>query len=271
MMSSLAKPTLILMLLAMAGLGCKAVTGLAGVGEEGEEVEATLAARPGTSEGPPSGGEYPTAPPTPTPSADDVRLVVDLEKPDVVDTFDDKATWFDFDTAGRAAYRFEDGRLTGIDYEPEERYSWWSYSERESGNLYAEITSTIGECAGKDSVGFVIRVDPQSAAGGYALEVSCDGHWRFRRHRQGKQAVDLTEWTPFEQIRPGPQAVNRLAIWAYENRFVLFVNGYQVEEIFDRGNSYTYGRLAVYVRASETSNLTASFDDFKLWHIPFIP
>jgi len=31
------------------------------------------------------------------------------------------------------------------------------------------------------------------------------------------------------------------------------------------------GYFAVYVRASLTFDLTATFDDFAFWHIPYIP
>jgi hypothetical protein len=213
-------------------------------------------------------------PNTPTPfhvtSSDDVRSMLDLAKPDYVDYFDQPGTWFDYDTAGRASYQFEDGHLLGTDYEPEERYTWWSYSERQSGNVYAEISATNGDCIAKDSVGFVIRVDQKTAAGGYGIEVSCDGAWRFLRYRQGKQAQLMTDWAADDVIKTGPNVTNRLGLWGYQNHFIVFLNGKQVGELYDRNNSYTYGTFAVYVRASQTYNLTAQFDDFAFWNIPFI-
>jgi hypothetical protein len=71
-------------------------------------------------------------------------------------------------------------------------------------------------------------------------------------------------------IHSGANAENRLGIWAYQNHFVLFVNGKQVGELYDRNNSYTYGTFAVYVRASQTYDLQADFDNFAYWNIPFI-
>jgi hypothetical protein len=194
--------------------------------------------------------------PTPTPfhvtSAQDVRSTLDLSKPDYYDYFDQSGTWFDYDTAGRAKYQFEDGHLVGTDYTPEEIYTWWSYSERQSGNVYAEISTTNGDCIAKDSVGFAIRVDQKTAAGGYGMEVSCDGEWRFLRYRQGKQAQTLADWAADDVIKTGANATNRLGLWAYQN------------------NAYTYGTFAVYVRASQTYDLQAEFDDFAYWNIPFI-
>jgi hypothetical protein len=66
-------------------------------------------------------------------------------------------------------------------------------------------------------------------------------------------------------------AVNRLGIWGYQGKFYFFVNGYPVGEFYD-GNYYdTYGVFAAYVQAAQTFELTAEFDDFAFWHIPFIP
>lgn len=212
--------------------------------------------------------------PTPTPfhvtSAEDVRSTLDLSEPDFYDYFDQPGTWFDYDTAGAASYQFQDGHLVGTDYAPEEIYTWWSYSERQSGNVYAEISATNGDCIAKDSVGFVIRVDQKTAAGGYGVELSCDGEWRFLRYRQGKQAQTLADWAADDVIETGANANNRLGLWAYQNHFVVFINGKQVGELYDRNNAYTFGTFAVYVRASQTYDLTAQFDDFAFWNIPFI-
>jgi len=213
-------------------------------------------------------------PPTPTPfqvaSVDDVRAILDLAHPDHVDYFDSD-TWFDYDVEGSAAYNIEDGLLLGKDYQPEEKYVYWSYTNPQSGNVYAEISATNGDCIGKDSVGFVIRAQEDRTPSGYALEVACDGSWRFRRHRGSKAAEELIGWSPSEAINIGPHDTNRLGIWGYQGKFALFVNGYQIGEYIDRDYTDTYGYFAVYVRASQTFDLTATFDDFAFWHIPYIP
>ncbi len=235
---------------------------VAGGGEEQPDVEATPEVR------------RRIIAPSPTPfyvtSEDDVRLVLDLGQPDFRDSFDLETTWFDYDTDGTAAYLFEEGKLVGVDYEPEERYTWWSYSERPAGNTYAEVSATNGDCIGKDAVGLVIRVHQQKAAGGYALEVSCDGHWRYIRHRIGKQAEEVIGWTPSDLINIGEEATNRLAIWGYQRDLVFFINGTMVGEAQDKNYSYKRGLFALYVRAHQTYDLSATFDDFAFWHIPYL-
>jgi hypothetical protein len=212
--------------------------------------------------------------PTPTAfsvDADDPRSQLDLAHPDHADYFDNPDAWFDYDTAGRAAYVVENGQLLAKDYEPEEIYIWWSNTDRASGNLYTEVTATNGDCIGKDSVGLAMRIDREAGAGGYALEVSCDGAWRFRLLQVGEDQVELVDWTPSTAIEQGPGATNRIGIWGYEARFILFVNSAEVGRFWDTHYTYTYGTFAAYVRASQTYDLTATFDDFAYWNIDFLP
>lgn len=213
--------------------------------------------------------------PTPTPfyttSEDDPRSILDLANPDGVDYFNDPDTWFDYDSEGYAAYRIEDGHLWGIDYDPENTSLYWTFNNMQSGNTYAEISATNGDCIGKDAVGLVIRIDPDRTPSGYALEVACDGTWRFLRHRQGKAPEEFIDWTPSDVILTGKEATNRLGLWGYQGKFHMFVNGYHVGEFFDQVYTDTFGVFGAYVRAAQTFDLTATFDDFAFWHIPFIP
>jgi hypothetical protein len=213
---------------------------------------------------------------TATPTAlqvaeDDARVILDLDHPDHVDYFDNPDAWFDYDTAGRAAYWVADGKLFGIDYEPEEIYTWWSYTDTDSGNVYAEVSATNGECIGRDALGMTIRVDRDSAAGGYSLEVSCDGAFRFRLHQIGGDQVELIDWTDSDAIRTGPGATNRLGLWGYQARFRLYLNGEEVGEFWETNYRHSYGTFALYTRASQTYDLAGTFDDFAYWNIEFIP
>ena len=213
-------------------------------------------------------------PPTPTPfrvvSEEDVRVILDLSSPDHIDYFDDPRSWFRYDNEN-ATYRVEDGQLVGIDHKPEERYIHWSYTNTQSGNVYAEISATNGDCIAKDTVGLVIRVNPDKTPSGYAFEVACDGKWRFRRFRGSSGAEEFVDWTPSDFILAGRGATNRLGIWGYQGNFVLFVNGFEVGTYIDPDYPSTFGYFAVYVRASQTFDLMVTFDDFAYWHIPFIP
>ncbi len=213
---------------------------------------------------------------TPTPTGfgvpeEDLRSHLDLADPSHVDTFDDPKTWFNYDTPGRAAYWVTDGQLFGLDYEPEEVYIWETYTDTASGNVYAEVSATNGNCVGRDSMGMVIRVDRDAGAGGYSFEISCDGAWRFRLQQIGGDQVEFIDWTDSEAIHTGPGAANRLGLWGYQARFHFYVNGQEVGEYWDVNYRYSYGTFALYTRASQTYDLTGTFDDFAYWNIDFIP
>jgi hypothetical protein len=212
--------------------------------------------------------------PTPTPlvvSQNDPRAILDLAHPDHVDYFDNPDAWFDYDNPDRAAYKVADGQLIGTDYEPEETHTWWSYTDVSSGNLYAEVSATNGDCIGRDSMGMAVRVDQATAAGGYSLEVSCDGAYRFRRHSVNGSPVELIDWTASDAINTGAGAVNRLGIWGYQGRFRLFINGQEVDKSWDTDYLFTFGTFALFTRASQTYDLTGTFDDFAFWNIKYIP
>ncbi|NOR88865.1 MAG: hypothetical protein GQ524_01285, partial [Anaerolineales bacterium] len=118
--------------------------------------------------------------------------------------------------------------------------------------------------------GLVIRIEPDKTPSGYTFEISCDGEWRFIRLAPGN-SVTLIDWTPSDAIFTGLGATNRLGIWGYDGKFYLFINGFQVTDYWDSGMLSSFGYFAAYVRSQVTYPLTATFDDFAFWHIPWIP
>lgn len=266
-------------LLALSVLACSIVDRALGGGLTAPEALATATqariAAESTQEAPTDEGprrlELTTTPTALSLAADDPRAVLDLDNPDHVDYFDNPEAWFDYDTDGRAAYWVADSKLFGIDYEPEEIYTWWTYTDTASGNVYAEVSATNGECIGRDSLGLTIRVDRDSAAGGYSLEVSCDGAFRFRLHQIGGDQVEFIDWTESDAVNTGPGATNRLGLWGYQARFRMYINGVEVGQYWDTHYRHTYGTFALYTRASQTYDLAGTFDDFAYWNIEYIP
>jgi hypothetical protein len=243
----------------------------AGAAVEEPAAEEPVAAEPS----PTSGARRLELEATPTPFAvsdpDDPRQILDLANPDHIDYFNNPEGWYDYETEGIAAYRVEGGHLFGIDYDPLNKGVYWSYTSMQSGRVYAEISATNGDCAGRDAVGLVIRIDPERTPSGYAYEVSCDGAWRLLRYRESGPTATQVDWTASDAINTGLGATNRLGIWGYDGKFYLFVNGFQVGEHWDAGMPYSFGYFAAYVRSDITYDLTATFDDFAFWNIPFIP
>ncbi len=216
-------------------------------------------------------GLDPRAPAPPAFPEEDVRSGLDLNSPDYFNSFLTSTGWYLYDMSDSAAYRIEDSHLIGTDYVPEETFTWWSWLGRQSGNVYAEVSATNGDCIGRDSVGMAVRVDEDSARGGYGLEISCDGFWRFRLHHESKSSRDLVEWSPSELIHTGLGATNRLGLMAFQGNFVVFINDQPVGTVTHGDYRRSFGNFALYVRASQTYDLTATFDDFAFWHVRSIP
>lgn len=242
----------------------------------GQPAEEHAAEEPQAAEASPtSGARRLELEPTPTPFAvsnpDDPRAILNLANPDHIDYFNNPDYWYDYETENFAAYRVEDGHLFGIDYDPLNKGVYWSYTSMQSGRVYAEISATNGDCAGRDAVGLVIRIDPEQTPSGYAYEVSCDGAWRLIRYRESGPTAILIDWTASDTINQGLGATNRLGIWGYDGKFYLFINGFQIGDHWDSVMPYSFGYFAAYVRSAVTYDLTATFDDFAFWHIPFIP
>jgi serine/threonine protein kinase len=239
---------------------------------ESETKPATLTSVQLTENPQPAADNPPPVEPTrEPPPEEDARVKLDLNNPDYADPFDVTNGWTQYDVEGSGAYRVENGELIGVDYVPEEKFTYWTILNRQSGNVYAEVSATNGDCILKDSVGIVIRIDEETGASGYGFEVSCDGYWRVRLHRDSKNPRVVKDWTPSAAILTGAGATNRLGIMGYRDRFYLFVNDQPVGNVTDPQYSRSFGQFALYVRASNTYDLSATFDGFSYWNIRYVP
>jgi len=146
----------------------------------------------------------------------------------------------------------------------------WQFVAHESqipnaGDFFAEVAAEIEACAGKDAAGFSGRVGGASLDSGYALEVSCDGHYRLRRFSEGTVQV-LRDWSPSEAIARGPNASNRLGLLADGDQVTAFANGIVLGPPV-QDSSLGFGTFGLYASARETPGVAVNFDDFALWHL----
>ncbi|MEJ2551816.1 MAG: hypothetical protein P8Z42_13860 [Anaerolineales bacterium] len=208
-------------------------------------------------------GPSPTETPPQLPK-DDPRYGINLAQPHYMDNFSSQLTWVGPNFTG-AINVWDDGRIRATDLLVDSNI-WWSTTRREidAMNVYAEISAEIGECRGKDSYGFAVRVSGELRNSGYTLEFSCDGHYRARKFVSGTVTV-LIEWTPSEAIQTGPNAVNQMGILAKNELFHFFANGEILGEVEDF--DYHTGTYGIFASAIETPGITAYFDEFKLWLI----
>jgi hypothetical protein len=211
----------------------------------------------------------PTAGPTPSPTgpplaADDPRAGINLSAPDLTDDFSDRYGWFEYQDPANTTITWQRGSLTATDHKAD-GFLWWSTSGETAGDLYAEISVNVDDCAGKDAYGMAVRIGGDGYDRGYTMEISCDGHLRMRKFLSGAAPEVMLDWTESESIERGPNAANRIGFLARGAELAAFANGQLMAEVDD--TFFVYGNLGLFAEAVESPELTATFHDFALWNI----
>jgi hypothetical protein len=221
-------------------------------------IETELSEPSATPSDTPTAGPSPTATPPPLPPGDP-RLGLNLSQPDYRDTFDTRFSWGETIDPS-STNLLKDGYFEATDHVTD-NYAWWSTTLPIAGNVYAEIDATFSDCAGKDAAGLGIRIDVDN---GYALEVSCDGHYRIRKF-SGGGVESLLDWTRAAEIHAGASAQNRIGIVANGTTLHAVINGKALGSVED--SSFFSGTFALYANAIETVDFSVIFDQFELWYI----
>lgn len=208
----------------------------------------------------------PDANPSPTPpplDPDDPRYGLNLALPDVKDDFSQRLKWYEFSDAASATNLVDNGQLKAID-NLADGYIWWSTTDSQATDVYAEIKATFAGCSGRDAAGLAVRVNGSNFDQGYALEVSCDGAFRLRKFVSQAAPASLVNWTEAAEIVKGPDTSNLLGLLAKGSKLYVFVNSQLVGQAED--TSYASGTFGLYASAANTVPLTVTFDDFSVWY-----
>jgi len=224
---------------------------------------ATLAAAPTaipTETPTPGGSPSPTAPPL---APDDPRTGLNLSVPEYQDDFTVAYKWVGPEDPESATNLMESGHLQATDHKAD-GYIWWSTTDQQAGDVYAEVTAVVGACSGKDSAGLSVRVNGTSFDQAYALEFSCDGSLRLRRFISNTAPETLLEWTASPEIVKGPNATNRMGLLAKGSKLYVFANGKLVGQAEDA--AYSSGTFGLYASAADSSAVSVTFDDFAAWY-----
>jgi hypothetical protein len=204
-----------------------------------------------------------TPSPTPPPLApDDPRVGLNLAAPDYTDSFSTAYKWVGPDDPNSATNTMGSDRLTATDHKAD-GYIWWSTTDQQAGDSYAEVSATVGACSGKDAAGFSIRVNGANFDQAYALEFSCEGSFRLRRFISNAAPAVLIEWTASPEIIKGPNVTNRMGVLAKGSKLYVFANGKLVGQVED--TSYASGTYGLYASAVDSPSMTVTFDDFATW------
>lgn len=126
-----------------------------------------------------------------------------------------------------------------------------------------QSTLTIANrvCEAADEVGLAYRAGLDEANGklnGYVFKITCGGTFSVDVLR-GSQPSTLIGWTATDAIRLDQ---NALQVWVSRGDMKFFINGQFVGAI--RDNTYTAGRLGLYVRDRSGGGLDVAFTDLTV-------
>lgn len=203
----------------------------------------------------------PTGPPL---EAGDPRLGLNLSVPDLTDDFATQYGWFEYTDPNAATISWERGQMSATDHRAD-GFLWWSTSGETAGDCYAEISTSVRECQGKDAYGLALRIGGAGYDRGYTLELSCDGHFRLRKFISGAEPEILMDWTESEAIVTGPDADNRIGFLADGASLAAYANGAQLAEVSDA--DFVLGNFGLFAEANDSESVSASFRDFALWYL----
>jgi len=210
----------------------------------------------------------PTPSNTPIPlEPGDPRLGLNLSDPETIDDFSERFTWFEFSDPESATVVWDDGRLRVTDHVTD-GILWWTTTAVVAEDSYAEIMAQTSACSGKDAYGMGIRVGGDNIDRGYTLEISCDGAWRVRKFIAFDEIpAVLRNWTESDLINAGPDATNQIGFMADGDQLFAFINGVLLDPIAIDDSDYSSGVPSLFTNASQTTDLTVLFDDFRLWFL----
>jgi hypothetical protein len=209
--------------------------------------------------------ETATATATPTAGPDDPRSELDLANPDYRDDFSTPGRWYNGFEDATVSLNFEGEAFAAID-KLTDFIIFYSASVRTEVNFYAEIDATIGACSGRDAGGMAVRVSGANYDQSYVFEIACNGEYRLRKFIEFSTLPEvLLNWTYTDAINQGPNATNRIGIFADGDEIYLYVNGTLLTEDPIEDNDYPEGRFGIFASAVETPFLKVLFDNFALW------
>jgi hypothetical protein len=185
---------------------------------------------------------------------------LDISSPDYRDDFSLDHLWGEFITEV-STNLIRDEQLEAIDHLNDSAV-WWSATLPTGGDVYTQVSAQFADCSGKDALGIGIRISAD-LRDGYTLEISCDGHYRFRRFYLGT-VKELQDWTFSEAIQQGSNAENRVGFVAKSSTLSGFANGEFLGSVEDF--SFASGTFSLFANAANTPDLRVIFDDFWLWY-----
>jgi S1-C subfamily serine protease len=171
------------------------------------------------------------------------------------DDFSDPASgWYAFTDKGYSS-RYEGGQLV-IDVDVKTTAAWTTLDQEYTDVDFEVETTKLG---GPDDNAFGVILRYQDESNFYLFEISSDGFYQILL-KKDDEWINLVEWTETDLINLGDR--NVIAAEAQGNRFSMFINGVQVNQVND--DSFGTGRVGLAVEAYSEPNVSIGFDNARL-------
>jgi hypothetical protein len=189
-----------------------------------------------------------------------VDLSPELGNPDWRDRFTDSGNWFLLN-ADNVRFSIENAGLRMRAKTANSGDFWGLSNQPDLKDFYIEGTFTTGPtCSGLDRYGLLIRAPNTNA--GYVFNIACNGQFRVYEW-DGQTYNQLQGWKTSTAIKTGPDATNRVGIWAEGDVLKLFVNDVQVVELDVA--IYDQGQFGLLVGSANTDNFDVYVEELAYW------
>ncbi len=205
-----------------------------------------------------------TASPAATATSESEDPKEGLGEPIFEDDLDTAAHW-ELYSNDQVEFTLGDGRIDMKALEADFE-DWWTLAGPVVEDFYVEGVLGIGECAGRDEVGLVVRSsNVEGNWVGYLFALTCDGRYALR-FWDGESMTKVVTETRSNLITPGSNQEHRLGLMARGDTLTLYVNGNRLRQVTD--SKYDSGLVGVFIGAANTPGLTGYLDRIQLWELP---
>lgn len=193
---------------------------------------------------------------------------LDLGDPTWTDSFDSDSGFWQLGKDSFLEYKLSGGQMimTSLQKSGDQ---WRMNSKPAVKNLFLEANFKTGDtCSGKDSYGIIVRSSDTGDDvfdSGYVFTFSCDGMYRLYRMDNGTY-IGLLNWTASQDIKSGPDQLNRMGILVEGNLIKLYANGNRLAQVSDEGHQQ--GKWGLSIRSVDTTDFTVFVEDIAYWIMP---
>jgi hypothetical protein len=165
-------------------------------------------------------------------------------------------TWGEADDS----FYVEKGRLFILPNPDQAYYAFNNSGYYEDVDYCADVIAVNADLSGDSYAGLIFWGTDKDNY--YSFLVTADGYASVFRRQKGR-SLSQVDWTKFDAVKPGADAVNQLRVVTEGNKATLYVNGEKFREISGQppDDGWQFGVRAA---SPKNSKATYGFDDVKV-------